>query len=141
MRRMTTLVRIGIVVAALAGLAVLTRVLLQGDLVYCPNAYQPVRKYVSSGVMLPVTPLRIQVGDVEYECIGDVLRPDRIGIDARCPARDRLPGSKITLLNYDKKSHCVVHAWRDVTMPGLVLASISPEVRTMDSSDDGIPAP
>ncbi len=141
MRKMTILARVGIVVVGLVGLAVLTRVVLQGDLVYCPNAYLLVRKRVPSGVMLPVTPLRIQVGDVEYECIGDVIKPDRIGIDSRCPARDKLPGSKITLLNYDKKSHCVVHAWRDLSMPGLVLASISPEVRTIDASDEGIPVP
>ncbi len=128
--------------AALAVLALLTLVVqqvLQANALICPNASQPVRRRASYGALLPATPLRIQVGDVEYVCYGDVLRPDRLGIDSRCPARDKLMGSKITLNNHDRKSHCVVRTWRDTTLPSVVLVTISPEIVTMQPTDDGIP--
>jgi hypothetical protein len=121
-------------------LALVLHQVLQANALICPNANQPVRRRASYGVLLPVTPVRIQVGDVEYVCFGDVLRPDRMSIDARCPARDKLTGAKITLNSHDRKPHCVVRAWRESTRPSVVLVTISPEVITILPTDDGIPA-
>jgi hypothetical protein len=92
----------------------------------CPGALMVITQRVERKVYDGSPLVVIHSGETEYECVGARMDKDLIGIATNCPARDRLVGSKITLLEGARaqQSMCVVSARRDLRSPNLVFAYV-----------------
>ncbi len=114
----------------------------------CPRASMVATHRVERKIFDGSPLVLIHSGDTEFECVGARMDKDLIGIATSCPARDRLVGAKVTVLDGAgaQQSMCVVSARRDLRSPNLVFTYvieanervlINPQVQS--SGDQGIP--